>query len=79
VSWAEKASIHRCDHAFPISILAAVYARAGRSEESRSAMQQLRQLDPALRLSHLGEWLPFRRPQDLENFTDALREAGLPN
>jgi TolB-like protein len=79
VSWAEKASIHRCDHAFPISILAAVYARAGRSEESRSAMQQLRQLDPALRLSHLGEWLPFRRPQDLENFTDALCEAGLPN
>jgi TolB-like protein len=79
VSWAEKASIHRCDHAFPISILAAVFARGGRVEEASSSLQQLRQLEPALRLSHLGDWLPFRRPQDLENFTDGLREAGLPN
>ena len=79
MSWAEKASIHKCDHAFPISILAAVFARAKRGEEASSAMRHLRRLEPALRLSHLGEWLPFRRPQDLENFTDALCEAGLPN
>ncbi len=77
LSWAEKASIHRSDHAFPISILAAIYARAGRGNEARLAIQQLRQLDPELRLSHLHEWLPFQRPQDLENFADALREAGL--
>ena len=79
VSWAEKASIHRCNHAFPISILAATYARAGRGEEAHLAMQQLRELDPELRLSNLGQWLPFRRPQDLEAFADALHEAGLPN
>ena len=41
-------------------------------------MQQLRRLDPALRLSNLGKWLPFQRPQDLDNFAAALREAGLP-
>ena len=79
VSWAEKSSIHRCDHAFPISILAAINASAGRNREARLAMQQLRQLDPELRLSNLGQWLPFRRLQDLETFADALREAGLPN
>jgi TolB-like protein len=78
VSWADKASVHRSDHAFPISIFAAIYARAGRGNEARLAIQQLRRLDPALRLSHLNEWLPFQRPQDLENFADALREAGLP-
>jgi TolB-like protein len=78
LSWAKKASIHRSDHAFPISILAAIYARAGRGNEARLAIQQLRQLDPELRLSHLSEWLPFQRSQDLENFADALREAGLP-
>jgi TolB-like protein len=78
LSWAERASVHRSDHAFPISIFAAIYARAGRGNEARLAIQQLRQLDPALRLSHLKEWLPFQRPQDLENFADALREAGLP-
>jgi tetratricopeptide (TPR) repeat protein len=78
LSWAEKASIHRSDHALPISIIAAIYARAGRGDEARLAVQQLRRLDPALRLSNLGAWLPFQRAQDLETFADALREAGLP-
>ena len=41
-------------------------------------MQQLRQLDPELRLSNLGEWLPIHRPQDLAIFADGLRKAGLP-
>jgi tetratricopeptide (TPR) repeat protein len=78
LSWAERASLYRSNHAFPISILAAIYARAGRGNEARLAIQQLRQLDPELRLSHLNEWLPFQRPQDLGNFAAALREAGLP-
>ena len=77
LSWAEKASRHMSGRAFPISVLAAIYARAGRCSEAEAAIRQLHQLDPMLRLSHLGEWLPFRRPEDLENFTDALREAGL--
>jgi TolB-like protein len=78
LSWAEKASRHISGRAFPLSVLAAIYARVGRDNEAAMAMQQLRQLDPALRLSTLGDWLPFRRPQDLESFTNALREAGLP-
>jgi TolB-like protein len=78
LSWAERASRHKSDQALPISILAAIYARAGRGNEARLAVQQLRRLDPALRLSKLGEWLPFQRPQDRDNFANALREAGLP-
>jgi tetratricopeptide (TPR) repeat protein len=76
--WAEKAARHRPDRAFPVSILAAVYLRAGRGDEARLAIQQLRKLDPELRLSNFREWLPFQRPQDLENVADALRAAGLP-
>jgi len=78
LSWAEKASRDKANRAFPIGILAAIYACAGRGDEARLAMQQLRQVDPELRLSHLHEWLPFRRPQDLGTFADAFREAGLP-
>lgn len=78
LSWTTKASRHRSDHALPISIFAASYARAGRGSEARLAMQQLRQLDPALRLSQLGDWLPFRRQDDLAIFSDGLRKAGLP-
>jgi len=77
LSWAEKASRHMSGRAFPISVLAGIYARTGRSSEATAAIHQLRQLDPTLRLSNLGDWLPFKRPQDLTNFTDALREAGL--
>jgi TolB-like protein len=78
LSWAEKASRDKADRAFPIGILAAIYACAGRGDEARQAVQQLRRLDPELRLSNLDEWLPFRRPQDLAIFSDGLRKAGLP-
>jgi Flp pilus assembly protein TadD len=78
LSWAEKAASHRPDRLFPVGILAAVYARAGRAEDARLAIRQLSELDPEFRLSNLAEWLPFRRPQDLENVADALRAAGLP-
>ena len=78
LSCVERAVIQRTDHALPVSIFAAIYARAGRASEARLAIRQLHQLDPELRLSRLREWLPFQRPQDLATFTDALREAGLP-
>jgi TolB-like protein len=78
LSWAERASTQGSDHALPISIFAAIYARAGRGKEAARAIKQLRRLDPELRLSHLHEWLPFQRPRDLESFADALRKAGLP-
>ena len=78
LSWAEKASRHRPDRVFPVGILAAVYAHAGRVDEARLAIQQLHKLDPDLRLSNFGEWLPFQRPQDLEKVAEALRAAGLP-
>jgi TolB-like protein len=78
LSWGQKASSDKAGRAFPIGILAAIYAHAGRGDEAGMAMQQLRQLDPDLRLSNLGEWLPFRRPQDLAVFADGFRKAGLP-
>ena len=78
LSWAEKASRDKADRAFPIGILAAIYACAGRADEARLAVLQLRQLDPELRLSNLDGWLPFRRPQDLAMFSNGLSKAGLP-
>jgi hypothetical protein len=51
---------------------------ACRTNEARRAMQHLRCLDPALRVSNLGDWLPIQRPEDLATFADGLRCAGLP-
>jgi TolB-like protein len=75
---AERVSRHMTDLALPASIVAASYAGAGRRSEARRAIQQLCRIDPELRVSQLGEWLPFRRAEDLDIFAGALREAGLP-
>jgi hypothetical protein len=39
---------------------------------------RLRALDPALRLSNLRDFLPFRREQDFALWAEGLRLAGLP-
>src|SRR4029453_4315632 len=52
LSWAQKASRDKAGRAFPTGVLAAIYARAGRGDEARLAMQQLCQLDPELRLAN---------------------------
>jgi hypothetical protein len=77
-SWAEKAYRNLPSFLMVVSIIAASHALAGRTDEGRRAMKQLRELDPTLRISNLGDWLPIHRPQDLATFSDGLRKAGLP-
>ncbi len=59
-------------------VAAASHTLAGRLDEGKRAMAQLRKLDPLLRISNLGDWLPIRRLEDLATFADGLRRAGLP-
>jgi hypothetical protein len=59
-------------------VVAASGALAGRLEEAQKAMARLRQLEPALRISNLKEFFPFRRPEDLAKWAEGLRRAGLP-
>lgn len=77
-SWAETAMRDRPDYAFPNCIGAASGALAGRMTEARNAMARLRKLMPDLRISNLKDFFPLRRPEDLANFVDGLRKAGLP-
>lgn len=58
--------------------LVASHALAGRTPEAQRAIEHLRQLDPALRLSNLPDWLPILRPEHLATLIEGLREAGLP-
>jgi hypothetical protein len=37
----------------------------------------VQQIDPALRISNLGQQFPLRRPEDIERLADGLRKAGL--
>jgi TolB-like protein len=77
-AWAEKSFRELPSFLMVVGVIAASHALAGRPDEARRAMRDLRRLDPALRLSNLKDWLPFHRPEDLATFADGLRRAGLP-
>jgi tetratricopeptide (TPR) repeat protein len=77
-SWAEKSFRELPSFLIAVSVMAASHALAGRTNEARQAMDRLRRLDPALRLSNLKNWLPFQRPEAIANLAEGLRRAGLP-
>jgi TolB-like protein len=77
-SWAEKAYRDLPSFLLVAAIIAASYALAGRMEDATRVMQQVRRLDPALRISDLADWIPIRRPEHLATLAEGLRRAGLP-
>ena len=77
-AWAEKA-LQRNPLASPaVRIAVASAALLGRRADATKYLSLLRQLDPDLRVSTLGQRLFLRRPEHLERFADGLRKAGLP-
>jgi adenylate cyclase len=76
-SWAEKSIRQLPSFLMVAGVMAASHALAGRTDEARRAISHLRQLDPTLRISNLGDWLSIRRPKDLATLADGLRRAGL--
>lgn len=77
-SWAEKAFRDLPSFLLVSAVLAASHALAGRKAEAQRAMDHLHQIDPALRLSNLRDWLPIHRPENFATLVDGLRKAGLP-
>lgn len=77
-AWADKALQNLPSLLLAAAALSASHALAGRMTEALHAMNRLRKLDPALRLSKIGDWLPIHRPENLETLVDGLRKAGLP-
>ncbi len=77
-SWAERSFRSLPSFLMVVAIIAASHALAGRLGEARRALGRLRELDPALRVADLEDWLPIRRREDLAILADGLRRAGLP-
>jgi hypothetical protein len=78
LSWAERTSRERPGYLPAARMIVASAALGGRPDSPEMSLARLRQLDPMLRLSNLGEQMPFRRAEDLARLTDGLRKAGLP-
>ncbi|MGC2079784.1 MAG: tetratricopeptide repeat protein, partial [Xanthobacteraceae bacterium] len=76
--WAERALQQRPNYLTALRDAAVSYALSGRLSEAAKAIAQLRQADPAARISNLRDWIPFRRAEDLARFEDGMRKAGLP-
>jgi TolB-like protein len=77
-SWAEKGLRENPNWAAGARVVSASHALAGRIELAQKTIGRLREIDPAFRVSHLKDLIPFRRPEDLARFEDGLRKAGLP-
>jgi len=78
LAWAEKALQRNPISGSAIRIAAASAALLGRPEVASRYLSQLRQVDPGLRVSNLGDRIPLCRAQDHERMAQALRKAGLP-
>jgi hypothetical protein len=59
-------------------LAAASAAMGGQPVEARKAMERVRRLNPSLRVANADTVKLIPRPQDLARWTDALRQAGLP-
>jgi TolB-like protein/class 3 adenylate cyclase len=77
-SWAEAALRQRSNFLMALGIAAASGVLAGKTEQAQKAMARLRELNPALRMSNVKTWMPFRRSEDYSRWAEGLARAGLP-
>jgi tetratricopeptide (TPR) repeat protein len=77
-TWASKALAEQPNHGPAARIAAVSHALAGHPEQAAKAMARVRAVDPALRISDVGDRFPFRQPQDYARLVEGLRKAGVP-
>lgn len=77
-SWAEKAYQNLPSFQMAVAVGTASHALCGRAGEAARGLAHLRQLNPALRLSTLSDWMPICLPRNLAILANGLRAAGLP-
>jgi TolB-like protein len=64
-------------HASALKVRVAILARLGRTEEAAACVEALRSIDPMLSVDRIVARPPLRQ-RDLDNYSQALREAGIP-
>jgi TolB-like protein len=75
---AERALHLRSNWPPALRVLAMSNALAGREQAARQAMNRLRLIQPQLRVSNLHEQIFLHRPEHMAKYTEAMRQAGLP-
>jgi hypothetical protein len=79
VSWTTRSLAHRAGYVPIMRTAAAANALAGNLEDAQKIMDEVRKLDPSMRISQLRErYTTYRCPEDNERMFEGLRLAGLP-
>jgi tetratricopeptide (TPR) repeat protein len=78
-AWAATALREQPHYLTALRVSAASNALAEQMEDAQKAIAKLRQLDPGLRISDIGDRLPLRQSADLARYAEGLRKAGLPD
>jgi hypothetical protein len=76
--WAQTSMREQQSFVFPMYVAAASAALVEQIGDAKKVMECLRQVEPALRISNLRDYFPFRRAEDLAKWAEGLRKAGLP-
>jgi adenylate cyclase len=76
--WARKALHVYADFPTALRLLAASHAALGRIDEARDALQPLFRIVPDASIMRTRAGVPWKRPEDMDRYLDALRKAGMP-
>ena len=76
--WAQQALWEQTNYLTTLLIAAASYALAGRSGDAQRITARICELHPAMRVTNIKDWAPFRQPEHLAAIENGLRKAGLP-
>ena len=76
VEWGRKSIQQRPGFIAGHRILCASFAQAGRTEEARAAMAQVRKLQPNISIAWLEEHVPYT-PGAIAHYLDGMRKAGM--
>jgi hypothetical protein len=75
-----QAALQQHPNSLPLlRIAAASYTLAEKTTEAKNVVTRICQLDTASQLSRAVHFAPFRRPEDVSRYRDALQKAGLPD
>jgi len=78
IEWARRCEGENLDWPGVYRVLAANCGQAGRIEEGRAAVAELRRVAPEMTIESTRAQVPWKDPADMERYLDGLRKAGLP-
>ena len=58
-------------------VLAASHLKLGKIEKARASLEEAKRINPKLTLEWLKKILPWKNSEDVNHFTDTIRDAGL--